>query len=46
MKVRVPGNTPSVARIIAFGASPEKIAFTGLPLALLQGSLDGVYQCQ
>ena len=40
MKIRAPGGTPNVARIIAFGASPVKITFTDLPLALSQGSLD------
>ena len=41
MKLRAPGGTPNVARLKAFGASPVKITFTDLPLALSQGTVDG-----
>ncbi len=41
MKFRAPGGTPNVARIKALGAIPVKVAFSDLPLALSQGTIDG-----
>lgn len=41
MKFRAPGGTPNVVRIKTLGATPMKIAFSDLPLALSQGTIDG-----
>lgn len=41
MKVRAPGGTPNVMRLKTLGAAPVKVAFSDLPLALSQGTIDG-----